>query len=493
MNSNLVFAGDIPRQTISDRVRRGVLRPIATGVYAADMETEPETIVARLWHVIVGHLLPNSVITDRSALTGGKVGGYLYLAHDRRAREIELPGLTVSARPGAGPLSDDVALPGGLFQASRPRGLAENTRPSRSRAGRPARTLSDDEIAEWVDRLCRTDGVDRLTAYRIRAEEVASVVGAPPEGVARLARLVGAALGSQQVSSGSRALNARQRGIPYDADRIVRLDALIATLRSSAPQSRPGLAPETAAYGVQAFYEAYFSNYIEGTTFTVDEARALVYEQIVPPGRHADGHDVVGTFSIISDAASLGEVAATAEEFLSLLMSRHAVLMGGRPDKHPGAFKLLPNQAGTTLFVDPGLVEGTLREGFVRLATLDTAWERAVYTSFLVADVHPFTDGNGRMSRVMMNAELVRGRQSKILVPTGFRNDYLTSLRRFSRFDDPSVYVKSMRFLHDYTQQIDWSTHESASGDLQSTNAFEEENDSPRLTLLRPIEGREIL
>jgi hypothetical protein len=489
VNSELIFAGAMPRQTISDKVRRGDLRPIATGVYSTDLVSTSEALVAQYWHLIVGRLFPNAVITDRSALTGGKVGGYLYLAHDRRARQLNLPGLVVLARPGAGPLDDDVLMPGGLFQASRGRALAENTRPSRSRGERPRRTLDRDELASWIDRLCRYDGEQKLLLYRSRAQELADTVGAPAAGIAQLSKLIGAALGSQTVRSANSALNARQRGVPFDPDRANRFDVLATALRSAATQSRAGLPAGGTAYRVQSFYEAYFSNYIEGTTFTVEEAKALVYDSIVPAGRTADGHDVVGTFHIVCDPEEMSRVADTADEFLGLLRSRHAVLMAGRPDRDPGSFKLVPNQVGNTLFVDPALVEGTLREGFTRLAALDTAWERAVYTGFLVAEVHPFVDGNGRMARVMMNAELVRGGQSKIIVPTGFRGDYLASLRRLSRLDDPSVFVKSMRFLHDYTQQIDWNSDESALTDLHSTHAFEEETDAPRLRLLRLVDS----
>ena len=487
MDNDLIFTGDLPRQTISDRVRRGELRPLATGVYTTDMVSTLEAMVAQYWHIIVGRLFPNAVITDRSALTGGKVGDYLYLAHDRRARELKLPGLAVIARPGAAPFDDDVELPGGLLQASRGRALAENTRPSRARGTRPRRTLDDDELAAWIDRLCQFDGEEKLRHYRQRAEELAASVGAPPDGIARLSKLIGAALGSQKVKSANSAVNARQSGIPFDPDRIRRFDTLAIALRSAATQNRAALPATSAAYRLQAFYDAYFSNYIEGTKFTVEEARALVYDEIMPVGRNADGHDVVGTFQIVSDHAEMSRVAQTADEFVHLLRARHAVLMAGRPNREPGSFKLLPNQVGNTLFVDPALVEGTLREGFSRLAALDTAWERAVYTGFLVTEVHPFVDGNGRMARVMMNAELVRGGQSKIIVPTGFRHDYLTSLRRLTRHDDPSIFVKSMRFLHDYTHQIDWATDESALADLRATNAFEEESDAPRLTLLRTV------
>ncbi len=487
MINELIFTGDLPRQTISDRVRRGQLRPVTTGVYTTDLASSLEAIVAQYWHIIVGRLLPDAVITDRSAITGGKVGNYLYLAHDRRAREVQLPGLVVLARPGAGPLEDDILLPGGLFQASRGRALAENTRPSRSRGDRPRRTLDVDELASWIDRLCQNDGEEKLRHYRARAQALAGIVGASTDGIARLSMLIGAALGSQKVKSTNPALNARQRGLPFDPDRAHRFDILALALRSAATQSRPGVSATSPAYRIQAFYEAYFSNYIEGTRFTVEEAKALVYDEVVPVGRNADGHDVVGTFQIVSDYEEMSRVPQTDDEFLQLLRARHGVLMAGRPDIDPGSFKTLPNQVGNTLFVDPALVEGTLCEGFTRLAALDSAWERAVYIGFVVAEVHPFVDGNGRMARVMMNAELARGGQSKIIVPTGFRGDYLTSLRRLSRHDDPTVFVKSMRFLHDYTHQINWNSDESALAGLRSTNAFEEESDGPRLALLRTV------
>jgi len=54
----------------------------------------------------------------------------------------------------------------------------------------------------------------------------------------------------------------------------------------------------------------------------------------------------------------------TPEELTTLVKNRHAHIMEGRPDKSPGRFKADPNRAGSTLFVAPELVEGTLAEGF---------------------------------------------------------------------------------------------------------------------------------
>src|SRR5260370_37972877 len=120
----MVCGGDAPAATISDRVRRGELVRMATGVYTSDVTSDPAAVVAREWHTIAGGMFPDAVITDRSAVTGGPVGGVLYLARDGRAREVELPGLSVTARTGAGPLGGDIPLPGGLYQASKGRALA---------------------------------------------------------------------------------------------------------------------------------------------------------------------------------------------------------------------------------------------------------------------------------------------------------------------------------------------------------------------------------
>ncbi|MGH3263799.1 MAG: Fic family protein, partial [Trebonia sp.] len=485
MDSALVFAGDQPRQTLADRVRRGQLVRIATGVYSSEADLDPAVIVHRRWPEIVGHLYPGAVVTDRSAVTGGPVDGYLYLAHASRERSTELPGLTVRARAGPGPLDGDAPLPGGLYQAGKARALLENTFPSRARGGRPRRTLSTAELADWVDRLAMVDGVERLQRYRAAAELLAPTLAAGSEQVSMLSGLVGAALGTQRVQTGSAALTARQAGLPYDADRMRRFGVLINALRGSAPQNRPVLDVSDARYRYLPFYEAYFSNIIEGTVFELADAVAIVYEGAQIPGRADDSHDLLGTHLVVDDPAEMATIGRDADEFAQLLRARHATILAGRPDKNPGMFKEAANRAGNTSFVLPGLVAGTLRAGWSRLAELDTPFERAVYMTFLVSEVHPFADGNGRVARVMMNAELVTGGQSRIIVPTVFRDDYLDGLRMLSRQDEPRVLIKALRYVHDYTAQISWRTTELARQALEATNAFNEPNSPDRLILPR--------
>ncbi len=428
-------------------------------------------------------MLSGAVITDRSAVTGGPVDGVLYLSRAGRARRIQLPGLEISARSGAGPLEGDIPMPDGLYQASKGRALAENTLPSRSRAGRQRRTLDAAELGDWIDRLSQVDGLERLDQYREQAERLADAVGAPPENIRSLGQLIGAARGTQRVETPSRALTARQVSLPLDQDCLRLFRRLVSSLRESAPQNRPVADPSAAPYRFLPFFEAYFSNFIEGTEFELDEAVAVVYDRRQIPGRADDSDDLVGTYKIVSDPAEMATLASTAAKFIGLLRSRHATIMGGRPDKRPGSFKETANRAGNSLFVHPGLVAGTLGAGWELLTELDSPFERAVYMTFLVSEVHPFDDGNGRLARVMMNAELVAGAQSRIIIPTVFRGDYLGGLRMLTRQNSSGPLVKALRFGQDYTSRIDFASLDRATAVLEATNAFNEPDSSDRLQL----------
>ena len=90
---------------------------------------------------------------------------------------------------------------------------------------------------------------------------------------------------------------------------------------------------------------------------------------------------------------------------------------------------------------------------------------------FLVSEVHPFLDGNGRIARVMMNAELVKQGQSKIIIPTVYRDDYVGALRRLTRQGDPAAYVRMMLRAHEFSTTIVGDEMEKH---LELSNAFKE-------------------
>jgi Fic/DOC family len=470
----ILFAGDAPSSTLADMERRGAIRRLATGIYTRNLSDPPEAVVHRNWVTIVGHQLPNAVITDRSAPIGGPVDGVLYVSSQGRGRApIELPGLTISRRPGPGPTDGDIPLPGGAFLASKPRGLMDNAAPSRARKG-AARTLSAIELGDWVDRICRNDGEGRLLEYRVTAERIAGSIDASPTQLEKVSHLISVAVRSgPQRDISSRALTARRGGTPYDADRTRRFDVLVDHLNDLPPRRI-----ETRPAQWQPFFEAYFSNFIEGTEFTVEEAIAIAIDQVADQSRPADSHDISGTYALLSDHEMIAECAASPDEFVTLLKDRHALIMGGRPEVGPGQLKERGNQAGATVFVRPELVVGTLNEGWRRLNDLPSPFHRAVYVCFLVAEVHPFNDGNGRLARAFMTSELEAAGQCRIIVPTISRNDYLAALRLLSRQDNPEMLPQVLQHLWRFTDRVDFTSLDQAMAQLTASNAFVEASDA---------------
>jgi Fic family protein len=162
----------------------------------------------------------------------------------------------------------------------------------------------------------------------------------------------------------------------------------------------------------------------------------------------------------------------------NLLKSRHARIMEGRPDKAPGKFKTERNRAGATLFVEPGLVEGTLAKGFEMYRSLSTPLHRAIFMMFLVAEVHPFADGNGRAARLMMNAELVAAAETRIIVPTVYRNNYLMALKALSQNGITGALIRVLDFAQRYTASVDFADLARARFILGRTNAFADPNEA---------------
>jgi Fic family protein len=286
--------------------------------------------------------------------------------------------------------------------------------------------------------------------------------------------LIGALLGTRGAEIKSAVGKARAAGNPFDPDRIRLFETLFAALRETVPIRRPAPKRTGVANANLSFFEAYFSNFIEGTEFSVEEAKEIVFNGVIPRERPDDAHDILGTYRIASDQQEMKTLPSDFGQFLALLRRRHAAIMGARPDKNPGAFKTKANRAGNTVFVAPDLVSGTLEKGFDFLQGLGEPFQRAAFMMILVSEVHPFSDGNGRVARVMMNAELIAGSEERIIVPTAYRTDYLGALKALSHNDHTTPLIRMLDYAQRYTHAIDWHDLNRARAILEQTGAFAE-------------------
>jgi len=458
---------------VSRAIRQNRLRKLASRLYTRNLTDPPEQIVLRhLWQLVAAYV-PGALIADRTAIENAPAADGSIFVIAGRKRDIALPGIVIRPRKGAAPLVDDRPFIGGLYISSPARAYLENLVPSRRRAGAVSRTLTRDELEARLETLLRRGGSEALNRLRDRAREIAPHLGRL-DAFAALERLIGALLGTRDAPLTTLEGQARRAGQPFDPERLRLFEKLHADLRLWPPQTRLAPRRDAAARATLAFFEAYFSNFIEGTEFEVGEAADIVFRGVIPRERPEDAHDVLGTWRIVSDPTELSRTPKRVDEFLALLQARHATILSARPDKAPGVFKTEANRAGTTVFVLPELVPGTLARGFELYRSLDTPLARAVFMMFLVSEVHPFSDGNGRVARAMMNAELVAAGEERIVLPTVYRNNYLTALKALSQAGMCEPLLRVMDFAQRWTVAIPWGHLESTRLVLERCNAFVE-------------------
>jgi hypothetical protein len=479
----IVFASadSTESKKISRWVKSGMLRKMLPRVYTSNFEDSDETIVRRNLYPILGGLYPDAVLSHRTALEAGPTASNeIFLTYPYK-RTVELPGITVRLLKGPGALGDDMPFLGNLFMASRHRAFLENLQVSRGSAS-TSKVLPRTALEERLERICQSQGEEALNQLRDRARLTAQELGLATE-FEKFNKIVGAILRTRPAGAlESPEARARSHGVPYDARRLDLFNALFAELgKVDLPILRRESLSDDELQRL-AFFEAYFSNYIEGTEFEIDEARKIVFENKIPERRPQDAHDIMGTYRIAVSRDEMRKLPSTPNAFLRILKARHHMIMEARPEKLPGEFKFESNRAGSTHFVAPEMVEGTLRKGFEMSQAVVAGMPRAIFIMFVVAEVHPFVDGNGRVARAMMNAELVSQRECRIMIPVVYRDDYLLALRALSRRSDPTPLIKALVRAQEFCAALPLDSYEHTHSVLSLCNAFKE-----------PDEGRLII
>ena len=426
----------------------------------------------RNWQRIAALYFPDAVVADRSAIDAKPAeDGSLFLdvGMSRARREpLRLPSLTIRPRSGPGPIAGDMPFMDGLHFSGPARKFLDNMRPSRASRVGVARTLSRAEIEDELVRLASVRGPESLNELRESARTVAKPLDAIAE-MEMLNEMIGAVLGTHESRLDTPAARARRRGLGFDPRRLELFAALQAQLLQA---PLPNRAEQPGSFPALSFIEAYFSNWIEGTEFELAEAEEIVFEGVVPEGRFEDAHDVLGTFELIDNPDLRARVPSGAEDLLDLLRAHHALMLARRSSVNPGSFKTRPNRAGATTFVHPELVEGTLIEGYRYYESLPAGLAKAIFMMFLVAEVHPFTDGNGRVGRVLMNAELTAVGAQRALIPIVYRDNYLQGLRALSQSGNPQPLVRVLDFAQEYAAGVEWRDLKAAERILAKSNAF---------------------
>ena len=477
---------------VSRAAQAGKLRKLASRLYTRNMTDSPEEVVARnLWHIVDG-FFPGALIADRTAFELAPTDdGSVFLISDS-GQDIALPGHRLRLRRGPGPLATDRPYIGGLYLSSIARAYLENLRPSRTRGGWAPRTLGRDAIRKRLEALLWNSGEDVVNRLREEIRFTAPALGLESE-AAEIYELILGLLAAREVEHSINPEIARRLARPYDPGRVELFQTLHASLRDHPPVSRIVRHRGRKGDSTLTFFEAWFSNYIDGTELGIEEAVDIVFRGKIPDENPADAHDFRGTWEIVSNDRQMDKTPIDANSLELLLKSRHAAIMAGRPEAQPGAFTQELTRTGQTAFVAPELIIGTLHKGFELYRNLETPFQRAVFMMFLIDEVHPFADGNGRTARIMMNAELAAAGEERILIPIVYRANYFLALAALSQSGRPEPLIRMLDYAQRWTATVGWRKLKDTMRELEACNAFLEPGLADEEGKWLAMPGRELI
>lgn len=185
------------------------------------------------------------------------------------------------------------------------------------------------------------------------------------------------------------------------------------------------------------------SNAIEGNTLTISETKVVLEDGLTIAGRPLrDFYETVGH--------------GKAYDFLFTLMGERRISAADIKAMHRLFYKEIDEENAGTWRKEPVVVSGTdyvfphpdELEG--RMAELDTwiANERGNYHPVTFAallhlkfvSIHPFIDGNGRVSRLIMNLALIQDGYQLAIIPPVLRAEYTDTIRQYQNKGKPEPF-----------------------------------------------------
>ena len=210
-------------------------------------------------------------------------------------------------------------------------------------------------------------------------------------------------------------------------------------------ERRRPLAPKEAEE-LDAYFRigmTYTSNALEGNTLTLAETKILLEDGLTAGGKplrdcyeavgHANAYDFM-LETARSNPFNFSEV---------MILQLHKLFYRAITPEEAGLYRNIQVFITGTEYVPPPADEvPKLMEGLV--SDLKRQWDSlhpvrlAAFAHRKLVEIHPFTDGNGRTARLLMNLILINRGYQIVIIPPVLRNDYINALKTAQREKNPS-------------------------------------------------------
>ena len=216
------------------------------------------------------------------------------------------------------------------------------------------------------------------------------------------------------------------------------VDSGIAAKKARLDALRPLVGKSLGA--LQAWYDVeltYTSNAIEGNTLTRSETAIVLEKGITIGGKPLKDHlEALGHRDAIGYVRALAAVDAPIREgdireIHRLVLARADPEEAGRYSRHQRAI------AGSPLMLpSPAEIPALMGDLAAWLASAPASHETAFEAHYRLVTVHPFSDGNGRAARLLMNLLLLRAGYPPVVIGPEERVAYLDALQARQLRDD---------------------------------------------------------
>ena len=189
------------------------------------------------------------------------------------------------------------------------------------------------------------------------------------------------------------------------------IDGLKAKLSSLRPLPAEAVKKINDAMAIQYTYD---SNRIEGNTLTLQETALVINEGVTISGKsmreHLEAMNHAEAIELIKDVAKKN-VPITE----GVIKQLHGIVLHGIDKENAGKFRTVPVMISGSEFVPPQpyLIMSDMEHFIAKYNELKSAHKThpVMMAAFLhdeLVRIHPFIDGNGRTSRLLMNLYLLR-------------------------------------------------------------------------------------
>ena len=191
---------------------------------------------------------------------------------------------------------------------------------------------------------------------------------------------------------------------------------------------------------------AYTSNAIEGNTLTREETTLVIEEGVTSGSKPLKHYQEARNHALAYEYVLTAAQSATPVTE-STILSLHKIILSGIDDLNAGFYRSVKVRisGSATVLPNPVKVPDLMAALDVWLKTDATAEPlKAIEAHYRLVSVHPFTDGNGRSARLLMNLMLLKSGYSPVIIRPRDRKRYLSALETYQTTGNKKTYFNFM-------------------------------------------------